>query len=79
MVMLSKIAKAKTHRVVIGSLLAVPVMFDWGYYPKTQPCFPPLMIEKLIKQAKLSGILGDKHASGTDILEELGEEHIKTG
>lgn len=60
-------------------LAGVPVMFDWGYYPKTQPCFPPLMIEKLIKQAKLSGILGDKHASGTDILEELGEEHIKTG
>jgi len=59
-------------------LAGVPVMFDWGYYPKTQPCFPPAMIDTLIKQANLTGILGDKHASGTDILDELGEEHIKT-
>ncbi len=60
-------------------LAGVPVMFDWGYYPKTQPCFPEKLINTLIKQAKLPGILGDKHASGTDILDELGTEHIKTG
>ena len=32
-----------------------------------------------IQQANLPGVLGDKHASGTTILEELGEAHIQTG
>ena len=26
----------------------------------------------------MPGILGDKHASGTGIIEELGEEHLST-
>ena len=32
-----------------------------------------------MREAGLPGILGDKHASGTDIIDELGEEHIRTG
>lgn len=60
-------------------LAGVPVMFDWGYFPDTAPCFPKKLIDDFIREAGLSGVLGDKHASGTTILEELGEEHIKTG
>ncbi len=60
-------------------LAGVPVMFDWGYFPFTEPCFPKELTDALIKQAKLPGILGNKHASGTVIIDELGEEHIKTG
>lgn len=33
----------------------------------------------MINQANLPGVLGNKHASGTTIIEELGEEHIKSG
>lgn len=60
-------------------LAGVPVTFDWGYFPDTQPCFPQTLIEAFTKQANLPGVLGDKHASGTTILEELGEEHLRTG
>jgi phosphopentomutase len=60
-------------------LAGVPVMFEWGYFPDTPHCFPKLLIEKFITQASLPGVLGEKHASGTVILEELGEEHIRTG
>jgi phosphopentomutase len=60
-------------------LAGVPVRFDWGYFPDTKQCFPEPLIKDLIEQAGLSGILGEKHASGTLIIEELGEEHIKTG
>lgn len=60
-------------------LAGVPVMFEWGYFPETQPCFPKELIEQLIKQAALPGVLGEKHASGTAILDELGEAHLKTG
>ena len=36
-------------------------------------------VEKIIKQGNLPGVLGEKHASGTEIIKELGEEHLKTG
>jgi len=60
-------------------LAGVPVMFEWGYFPDTSACFPRELIDALIKQAKLPGVLGEKHASGTTILEELGELHQQTG
>jgi phosphopentomutase len=56
-----------------------PVPFDWGYFPHETPCFPPDIIARLVREFELPGILGDKHASGTDIIAELGEEHIRTG
>jgi phosphopentomutase len=60
-------------------LAGVPVEFDWGYFPKTVPCFPKALTDALIARAGLPGLLGDKHASGTTILDELGEAHIRTG
>jgi phosphopentomutase len=56
-----------------------PVDFDWGYFPHTQPCFPADLIAQLVREFSLPGILGDKHASGTEIIAELGEEHVRTG
>ncbi len=32
-----------------------------------------------LRETGVPGILGDKHASGTAIIEELGEEHVRTG
>jgi phosphopentomutase len=55
------------------------VEFEWGYFPRTQPCFPSELIAALCERAGLDGILGDKHASGTQIIDELGAEHIRTG
>jgi phosphopentomutase len=60
-------------------LTGVPVSFDWGYFPPTIPCFPPDLVAALCSRAALPGILGDKHASGTQIIAELGEEHMRTG
>lgn len=60
-------------------LAGVPVRFDWGYFPDTPRCFPEALIQSFIQKAKLPGVLGEKHASGTVIIDELGEEHIKTG
>ncbi|KTC66601.1 phosphopentomutase (plasmid) [Legionella adelaidensis] len=60
-------------------IAGVPIMFEWGYFPHTIPCFPPELITDFVKKANLPGVLGEKHASGTTIIEELGEEHIKTG
>jgi phosphopentomutase len=60
-------------------IAGLPVPLDWHYFPDTQPCFPADLIAALVERAELPGILGDRHASGTVILEELGEEHIRTG
>jgi len=60
-------------------LAGVPVPFDWHYFPDTKPSFPPDKLAEFIARAKLPGILGDCHASGTTIIKELGEEHMQSG
>lgn len=41
--------------------------------------FPAAFIEKFVEATGVSGVLGNKAASGTVIIEELGAEHIRTG
>lgn len=60
-------------------LAGVPVEFAWGYFPDSKHCFPEKLIKTFIEQENLPGVLGEKHASGTEIIDELGENHIKTG
>ena len=60
-------------------IAAVPVPFDWGYFPQTVPAFPPDLTRAIIAEAELPGILGDRHGSGTDMIRDFGEEHIRTG
>ena len=60
-------------------MTGVIVPFSWGTFPKTIPCFPKPLIDNFISLAKLPGILGNCHASGTEIIKRLGAEHIKTG
>jgi len=62
------------HYEICGS----PVDFDWGYFPREIPCFPDDLIAALVNECGLSGVLGNQHASGTTIIQELGEEHCRT-
>ncbi|MBF0679516.1 MAG: phosphopentomutase [Devosia sp.] len=74
-----EVSKGKDTPSGHWEIAGVPVPFEWGYFPQTEPSFPPDLIAEFIKRAGLPGILGDKHASGTDIIAALGEEHIRTG
>lgn len=60
-------------------LAGVPVAHDWGYFPREIPCFPADLIERLCQEAAISGVLGQRHASGTDIIRELGTDHMRSG
>ncbi len=60
-------------------IAGVPLLFDWGYFPHTIPAFPKDLTDQLIARCHLPGLLGDKHASGTEIIAELGEEHVRSG
>lgn len=41
--------------------------------------FPKELVDAFVQRAKVAGVLGNKAASGTKIIEELGEEHLRTG
>lgn len=60
-------------------LAGVPVSFEWGYFPPDFPSFPPELVDVLIDKGDLPGILGNCHASGTEIIARLGTEHIESG
>jgi len=60
-------------------IAGVPVMFDWGYFTERTNTFPPELLDELVRRADLPGVLGNCHASGTTIIAELGDEHVRTG
>ncbi len=60
-------------------IAGVPVNFDWGYFPRTVPSFPQELTDKLQALTGVTGFLGNCHASGTDIIDKHGDEHVATG
>ena len=56
-----------------------PAREGWGRFPDARPAFPPALTAALVREAGLPGILGNRHASGTAIIEELGAEHMRSG
>ena len=60
-------------------IAGVPVLFDWGYFTDRTNTFPAELIDALVERAGLPGVLGNCHASGTEIIAELGDEHVRTG
>ena len=60
-------------------LTGVPVPWDWTYFPDTTPAFPADLVAEVCRLAGVDGILGNCHASGTQIIDDLGAEHLRTG
>ena len=60
-------------------IAGLPVREPFGHFPDTRPAFPVELTSELIARARLPGILGDRHASGTAIIDAFGPEHVRTG
>ena len=60
-------------------LAGVPVPWAWHHFPNTQPAFPPEISDLVAQAAGTAGILGNCHASGTEIIARLGAQHLQTG
>ncbi|WP_312530664.1 phosphopentomutase [Paracoccus sp. (in: a-proteobacteria)] len=60
-------------------LAGVPVPWRWHYFPNTTPSFPPALSRQIADLAGVEGILGDCHASGTEIIARLGAQHLQNG
>lgn len=60
-------------------IAGTPVMFDWGYFPNGEEAFSPGLVAEIVAACGIPGILGNCHASGTNVIARFGEEHMRTG
>ncbi|MBT0958579.1 phosphopentomutase [Alphaproteobacteria bacterium KMM 3653] len=60
-------------------LSGLPVPWDWHYFPDAEPAFPADVTAKVCEIAGTEGILGNCHASGTEVIARLGEAHQESG
>jgi phosphopentomutase len=72
---LTEVSHGKDTTVGLWEMMGIQTKYAFPVFPKG---FPPAVVEKFTGQIGC-GILGNKAASGTDIIEELGEEHLRTG
>ncbi|MCK4357467.1 MAG: phosphopentomutase [Candidatus Cloacimonetes bacterium] len=56
-------------------IMGIAVSKSFPTYPDG---FPSNIIEQFVRKTGCKGILGNKAASGTEIINELGEEHLRT-
>lgn len=75
----SEISRGKDTPSGHWEIAGTPVRFDWGYFPSEGDAFSEELVAEICAAGELPGILGNKHASGTDIIAEFGEEHMLTG
>ncbi len=75
----TEISKGKDTPSGHWELAGVPVPWDWTYFPKADPAFPDDLVAEVCRLAGTDGILGNRHASGTVVLEEEGARHLETG
>jgi phosphopentomutase len=75
----AEVSKGKDTPSGHWELAGVPVPVQWSVFADSRPAFPPKLVRDLCVLGELPGILGDCHASGTEIIAELGETHIRSG
>lgn len=75
----TEVSKGKDTPSGHWELAGLPVPWDWHYFPDATPAFPSDVAALVAAAAGVDGILGNCHASGTEIIARLGAEHCQTG
>jgi phosphopentomutase len=75
----SEVSKGKDTPSGHWEIAGTPVRFDWGYFPAEGDAFPQELVDAICREGHIPGILGNCHASGTEIISRFGEDHIRTG
>lgn len=73
---LTEISKGKDSTTGHWEISGLYVDTDFSYFPNG---FPEDITARFLKLTGCKGFLGNKAASGTEIIKELGDEHVKTG
>ena len=73
---MTELSKGKDSTTGHWELSGLFVDTDFDYFPNG---FPTNILDKFLNITGCNGFLGNKAASGTEIIKELGDEHVKTG
>ncbi len=73
---LKEVSAGKDSTTGHWELSGLYVDTDFSYFPNG---FSDEIINKFISLTGCKGVLGNKTASGTEIIKELGDEHVRTG
>lgn len=73
---MKEVSKGKDSTTGHWELAGVQINFDFSYFPVG---FPQRIMDDFLAKNNLKGFLGNKVASGTEIIKELGAEHVRTG
>jgi len=73
---LAEISPGKDSTTGHWELGGLKVEIEFPFYPDG---FPPELINRFLNATGLKGILGNYAASGTEIIKDLGTEHVRTG
>ena len=73
---LKEISRGKDSTSGHWELGGLYVDVEFSYFPEG---FPDYLMERFKSLTGCKGVLGNKAASGTEIIKELGSEHIQTG
>ena len=60
-------------------LCGLPVDFDWGYFSEPCDSLPASLVRDIAAAAGCEDVLGNCHASGTEIIRRLGAAHFASG
>ena len=74
----TEISKGKDTPTGHWELAGVPVNWNWRYFRDKKNSFPAETLKKVTNATGIKGILGNCHASGTEILKEFGDQHVET-
>ena len=72
----SEISKGKDTPTGHWELAGLPLKWNWKYFENKSKSFSEDQIKPIINKFSLTGILGNCHSSGTEIIKKYGEEHI---
>lgn len=73
---MAELSEGKDSTTGHWELAGLHVKTDFSYFPNG---FNSDIISRFLKETGCKGILGNKPASGTEIIDELGKEHLETG
>jgi phosphopentomutase len=73
---MSELSQGKDSTTGHWELAGLHVKTDFSYFPDG---FNSDIVNRFLKETGCKGILGNKPASGTEIIDELGKQHLETG
>lgn len=73
---MAEVSKGKDSTTGHWEIAGLKVDIDFSYFPYG---FPEKIINDFLKLTGCKDILGNKPASGTEIIKELGQKHLETG